>query len=147
MALTVAQKEANRLVKNARQRAFSARRRERDAVEEVEKAKIGAKFNPLIEAMQVEEERIDGDRKAALAAIDEQIADLQRRRTETAAEYHKMWDDARRPGCVACDQRNDAERELDACLDVRFPDLAGHARWSVVAWENRRETLNMEKCW
>lgn len=134
MALSVEEKDRRRQVRNDRNRAHSARMREFDVAERVGKRDIEAKFAPELAPAEIAVQDAESAHATELENIDRQIAALQAKRQALVEEGRARYRTARGVVTEIWDRKREDLSVLDVELGKQFPDLAGQARWSAVAW-------------
>ncbi len=135
MALTAAQKETNRLNRNARDRAWRARRKERDALEQAGLAAIEERLAPEIAAANAMADAAERKCNEGIAARRAEIARLEDELQAFTEQARAEWHAAREPVQDLYSQKRAAESKLEKDLDSKFPDLVGAARWSAAMWK------------
>jgi hypothetical protein len=131
MALSAEEKNRRKQLRNERDRAWHARRKERNAIQEAGELAIKAKYNPIFDAYFEREalcrtkiDAAESVRKVAIAAANEAYC-----RAVEQAKAEVGPDD--RP----FKEKDEDQRRLDAKLAKEFPDLVGSALWSAAAWK------------
>jgi chromatin segregation and condensation protein Rec8/ScpA/Scc1 (kleisin family) len=124
--LSAEQKEANKIASKERTQAFNARRKAyREALDAAEaEGKRGPEYAEL-EAARETSEQARASRIAALAAIDEQIAQLQAQRQQVEAEHGATRDAAKQRYDTAWFAQDAVLKQLRESVNARFPDMVG----------------------
>ena len=137
MALTSAQKEVNRQNRNKRDRAWKARRKERDVLEKQGLAAIEKQFASDIAAADAVADDAEKKCQEGIATRREEITQLEEELKKFTKSARADWHAARKPVSALYDKKRSEEEKLRKSLDSKFPDLVGSARWSAAAWEEK----------
>jgi hypothetical protein len=134
MALTAEEKATRKEARLERDRQWRARtgamRKELEAAEQ----KIKSEFAGAITEAETVEKVVEDRWRDAVKAIDRQIADLQAQRKLVDESGRAAFHKSREPLVALYDeQRTRIDKSAEA-IEAKYPDLAGHARWSAAAW-------------
>lgn len=134
MALTDEEKAKRKAAQKARDAAWRARRKLRDAREaELRRGEYERLGMLVVEAREEETARIadlyawERAWAAELDALRAQHQILRQRQEAAIAER-------RQTTSTLCAQRNAEEERLRRQIETEFPDLRGDARWSATCW-------------
>jgi chromosome condensin MukBEF ATPase and DNA-binding subunit MukB len=131
---TAGQKEANEIALQERTHAFNARQEAYRAA--LEAADAQGKKSPEyaeLEAARVESEHARESRRAALAAIDEQIAQLRKQRGQVEVEHEPVMQAAKVRRDTAWATHDGLAQRLTEEVQARYRDLVGC--WDQGQWQ------------